>query len=88
MKDAIRIGETATAASYIVKAKQGFYQTIFNNLTIPYSAIDLYLTNLTFVDQIQNSVEYEYTRTEGSDQITYMVQFVIDDDGVWRIKFF
>ena len=88
MKNALRTGDTAAAASYIVKAKQAFYQNIFNNLTISFSAIDQYLPNLTFVEQWHNAVEYEITRTEGSDQVTYMVLFVIDDDGVWRIKFF
>jgi hypothetical protein len=88
MKNALRTGDTATAASYIVKAKQSFYQNIFNNLTISFSAIDQYLPNLTFVEQWHTAVEYLMTRTEGPDQITYMVLFVLDDDGVWRIKFF
>jgi hypothetical protein len=88
MKNALRTGDTATAASYIVRAKQAFYQNIFNNLTISFSAIDQYLPNLTFVEQWHNAIEYQITRTEGPDQITYMVLFVIDDDGVWRIKFF
>jgi hypothetical protein len=88
MKNALRAGDTATAASYIVKAKQSLYQNIFNNLTISFSAIDQYLPNLTFVEQRQNIVEYEVTRTEGPDEVTYMVQFVLDYDGVWRIKFF
>jgi hypothetical protein len=88
MKNALRTGDTVTAASYIVKGKQGFYQNIFNNLIISFSAIDQYLPDLTFVEQWHGTVEYEITRTEGPDQITYMVLFTIDDDGVWRIKFF
>jgi hypothetical protein len=88
MKNALRAGDTVTAASYIVYAKQAFYQNIFNNLTISFSAIDQFLPNLTLVEQWHNAVEYEITRTEGSDQVTYMVLFTIDDDGVWRIKFF
>ena len=88
MKNALRNGDTATAASHLVIAKQGFYQNMFDNLTVSYSAIDQYLPNLTFVDQWHNAVEYEITRTEGSDQVSYMVLFTIDDDGVWRIKFF
>jgi hypothetical protein len=88
MKNALRAGDTAAAASYIVTAKQAFYQNIFNNLTISFSAIDQYLPGLTLVEQWHNAVEYEITRTEGPDQVTYMVLFTIDDDGVWRIKFF
>jgi len=88
MKNALRTGDTATAATYLVKAKQAFYHDIFNNLTISFSDIDQYLPNLTFVEQWHNAVEYEITRTEGPDQVSYMVLFVLDDDGVWRIKFF
>jgi hypothetical protein len=88
MKSALRVGDTATAATYVVKAKQSFYQNIFNNLTISFSAIDEYLPTLTFVEQWHNQFEYEITRTEGPDLVTYMVLFAIDEDGVWRIKFF
>lgn len=88
MKNALRTGDTVTAASFIVKAKQAFYQNIFNNLTISFSDIDQYLPNLTFIEQWHNAVEYEITRTEGPDNITYMVLFVRDEDGIWRIKFF
>jgi hypothetical protein len=88
MKNALRAADTVTAASYIVTAKQALYQNVFNNLTISFSAIDQYLPSLTLVEQWHNSVEYEITRTEGPDQVTYMVLFAIDEDGVWRIKFF
>jgi hypothetical protein len=88
MKNALRVGDTAAAASYLVLSKQAFYQNIFNNLTIPFASIDQYLPNITLVDQTESSIEYEMTRTEGPDQVTYMVLFVLDDDGVWRIKFF
>jgi hypothetical protein len=27
-------------------------------------------------------------RLEGSQSVSYMVMFVLDEDGVWRIKFF
>jgi len=40
------------------------------------------------VEQREFTVEYEMTRTEDNEQISYMVLFVLDDDGVWRIKFF
>jgi hypothetical protein len=88
MKNALRVGDTGAAASYMVLSKQAFYQNIFNNLTVPFASIDQYLPNITLVDQTESSVEYEMTRTEGQDQVTYMVLFVLDDDGVWQIKFF
>ncbi len=36
MKNALRSGNTAVAASYIVMNKRASYQTVFNNLTIPF----------------------------------------------------
>lgn len=88
MKNALRTGNTASAADYIVKSKKSIYQNVFNSLTIPFSEIDQVLTNITYVGQRGLNIEYEMFRVESGDTISYMVLFVLDEDGVWRIKFF
>ncbi len=89
MKDALRSGNTAGAASYIVTHKRASYQMVFNNLTILFSSIDQMLTNITYVGVQGLTVEYEMLRTEGADgEVSYMVLFALDTDGVWRISFF
>lgn len=88
MKDALRSGNTAEAATYIVLSKRTNYQNIFDNLTVSFASIDQYLTNIIFVRQRGPNVEYKMVRTEGLNQAAYPVFFVLDEDGVWRIKGF
>ena len=63
MKNALRGGDTAGAASYIVSDKRNAYQMVFNNLTIPFSSIDQMLGSITYVELQGLSVEYEMLRT-------------------------
>ncbi len=88
MKNALRSGDTAGAVDYIVKSKRSVYQNVFNNLAIPFSGIDQALGNISYVGQRGLNVEYEMFRQEGADWVSYMVLFSLDEDGVWRIKFF
>jgi Carboxypeptidase regulatory-like domain/IPT/TIG domain len=88
MKNALRNGNTAAAADYIVKSKRATYQNVFNNLTISFANIDQILGNISYAGQRGTNVEYEMIRIENSESISYMVMFSLDEDGVWRIKFF
>lgn len=88
MKNALRTGNPAAATDYIVKNKRASYLNVFNNLTIPLANIDQVLTNIAYVGQRGLNIEYEMIRLEGGLSVSYMVAFVLDEDGVWRIKFF
>ena len=88
MKNALRSGNTTGAVDYIVKSKRAGYQNVFNSLTLPFANIDQVLGNITYEGQRGVNIEYEMLRLEGSDLLSYMVLFALDEDGVWRIKFF
>jgi hypothetical protein len=88
MKNALRSGNTTGAVDYIVKSKRAGYQNVFNSLTVPFANIDQVLGNITYEGQRGVNIEYEMLRLEGSDLLSYMVLFSLDEDGVWRIKFF
>lgn len=88
MKNALRIGDTAGAADYLMKSKRATYQNVFNSLTVPFANIDNILGNITYEGQRGVNIEYEMLRQEGSDLVSYIVLFALDEDGVWRIKFF
>ena len=89
MKNALRVGDTTAAASYIVIDKRASYQVVFNNLTIPFSAIDQMLGNIVYQATKGFNVEYEMLMNDGPDgTLSYMVLFILDKDGVWRISFF
>ena len=49
MKNALRSGNTSAAASYLLSYKRNAYQTVFNNLTIPFTSIDQMLGSITYV---------------------------------------
>jgi hypothetical protein len=89
MKNALRSGNTAAAASYIIASKRTSYETIFSNLTIPFLSIDQMLGDITFETIKGLEVEYEMLMDDGPDGIvSYVVLFSLDEDGVWRISFF
>ena len=50
------------------------------------SALDQVLTNITFVEQRGLSVEYAMVRQQNGLPYSYAVIFMLDDDGIWRIK--
>ncbi len=79
---------SVTATDYIVKSKRTSYQNVFNSLPVPFANIDQVLGNITYAGQNGLNIEYEMLRQEGADLISYMVLFCLDEDGVWRIKFF
>jgi hypothetical protein len=88
MKNALRSGNTAVATDYIVKSKRLTYQNAFNSLTVPFANIDQVLGDIFYAGQRGPNIEYEMVRLEGSQSVSYMVMFVLDEDGVWRFKFF
>jgi hypothetical protein len=88
MKDFLRAGNIAAALSYIALRERGTYENMLNALTVPLSNIDQVLTNITLFRQQAKNVEYKMNRTEGGLEYSYLVIFTIDEDGVWRIKFF
>lgn len=61
---------------------------MFNALTVPLVNIDQVLTNITLIDQRGIEAEYEMKVTQGGAQRSFMVLFEIDEDGIWRVKFF
>ena len=88
MKNALRQGDINLALTHIVLRRRLTYQAMFNALTIPLANIDQVLTGITLVDQRAIEAEYEMFVTQGGTQYSYLVLFALDEDGVWRVKFF
>jgi hypothetical protein len=61
---------------------------MFNALTVPLTSIDQILTDIAFVKTTGSVMEYEMLRLEGGTQFSFVVFFALDEDGIWRIKFF
>ncbi|MGH7875608.1 MAG: beta strand repeat-containing protein [Candidatus Binatia bacterium] len=88
MKNALRVGDVSGAASHIALRRRATYEAMFNALTVPLANIDQVLTSISFLDQRGIEAEYEMMVNEGGVQYSFLVLFAIDEDGVWRVKFF
>ena len=88
LKDALRGGNVAGALQLVAESRRDRYREIFQNMTVPPSQVDLVLTSLRFVQFRDNTVEFEMLRTDERGQLSYLVRFVVDVDGIWRLKDF
>lgn len=88
MKNALRQGDINLALTHIVLRRRATYQAMVNALTIALANIDQVLTSITFVEQRGIEAEYEMLVTDGGTQYSYLILFALDEDGVWRVKFF
>ena len=51
------------------------------------SNIDQVLTDITFAGQRGGNVDYDIDVEEGGETLSHLVRFVLDEDGIWRIRF-
>jgi len=86
-KAALRRGYVEDAMQYVTIDKRASYRTMFNALTIPLKDINRILTDITFVKQDGFSVDYEMTGLEDGKRWSSLVRFVLDLDGIWRLRF-
>ncbi len=89
MKDALRRGDVAGALAFVAASRRARYDTLLRGLTRPLADIDAILTDLQYVGDAGNRVEYQMIRTDDEgDPVSYPVFFVKDEDGIWRLEFF
>ena len=88
LKDALRGGNVAGALQLVAESRRDRYREILQNLSVPLSQVDLILTDLRFVQFRDNTVEFEMLRTDERGRLSYLVRFVVDADGIWRLKDF
>jgi hypothetical protein len=88
MKDALRQHEIEKATDYIVKTRRDGYRKMFEALTIPLSEIDKALTDIRFVRLRGVDAEYQMPYSRNGQEMSGLVTFRLDEDGIWRIRFF
>lgn len=88
MKDALRRGDMDGALSAIAAPVRERYREMFAGLMVSFGQIDLVLTDVSFVRLDGNQAEYQMLRIDGGTTLSYLVLFVKDVDGIWRLKFF
>jgi hypothetical protein len=87
MKDALRRGDIDGAMEAVATSVRVDYRELFGALTIPLAQIDLVLGDLTLVSLDADAAQYKMIRMEDGLRMSYLVQFVRDADGIWRLKF-
>jgi hypothetical protein len=63
------------------------YTNMFTNLTIPVQQFGQLLGGIQFDQLIGFDAEYKTTVVEGGVPISKVILFVLDEDGIWRVKF-
>lgn len=88
MKDALGQGDIEGALNFVAASKRDSYRRMFTALGAQLANIDQTLTDISFVEHQGLRAEYQMIRVDNGVRISHFVLFVMDEDGIWRIKFF
>ncbi len=87
-KSGLRQGDVETALKSIAIDHRDGYGEMLRALAVPFSDIDVVLRDIAFVSLEADRAEYQMIRIDRGVRLSYLVVFVRDDDGVWRLEFF
>jgi len=87
-KEALRRGDIDGALTFIVRSQRENQRAVFEALRPLLVNIDQILTDISFVSMHGVRAEYEMRRTDDGVPLSYFVLFILDEDGIWRIKQF
>jgi hypothetical protein len=90
MKTSLAAGDIDGALGSIVASKRDSYRQMFEALGSQITNIDQIFSNITFVKVSFGRAEYQMLEdhSTGGIRLSHFVLFVLDTDGVWRLKFF
>ncbi|HLY37304.1 MAG TPA: hypothetical protein VKU61_04670 [Candidatus Binatia bacterium] len=87
MRGALRRGDVDGAVRFFAIEQRETYRKTFNALTIPVADMGRLLGEITFQKIAGLRAEYEMVVDEGGQRRSELVVFVLDRDGIWRLKF-
>jgi sugar lactone lactonase YvrE len=88
MKDALRAGDIQRALEFIALSARDTYRDLFVSLQSQLGQIDTILPAIQAVSFDDGRAEYQMLRVENNSTVSYIVTFIQDEDGVWRLEFF
>jgi hypothetical protein len=88
LRDALRIGDINAALAQVAQRARSQYEEGFQIISAQLPNIDQILPNVSLVEFRENEAIYSGTRLDDGVLITFEVRFVIDGDGVWRLRSF
>ncbi len=88
LKAGLRGGDVEGALQFVAAAQRDGYRELLSALTLPLSNVDAVLGDVSFVSAGDDRAEYQMIRVDKGIRLSYLVIFVRDEDGVWRLEFF
>ena len=89
LRDALRAGDVARAASFIHGDTRDAYRAQFASFSAATLAnIDQFLTPIQLVGVGFAGAQYEMLRLRNGQQLSFAVWFQLDADGLWRLRRF
>jgi hypothetical protein len=88
-KNALQAGDVTQAVTFLHSGSRAAYQTKLAQFSATTLAnIDQYMTSIQLVNVGFGGAQYEMIRTQNGQQVSFSVWFLIDQDGIWRIRRF
>ena len=88
MKGALVRGDIDAALRFIATSARPQYQAAFTALVSDLPTISSILTDLTFIRVRGREAIFEMHRADAGILKSFEVRFVIDTDGIWRLRTF
>jgi hypothetical protein len=88
LRDALRRADIEGALRFVATGTKDAFRADFTILAAFLPALGGALEDIRLVAVRGNLAEYELVTTEFGQTLSYYVEFVRDDDGIWRIAFF
>jgi hypothetical protein len=88
LKTALRQGDVPAALECIHSESRERYQPVFEALVKSGKPIDQYLTDIRLIETGPGGAQYEMLRERDGKMFSFAVWFLIDWDGVWRLRRF
>jgi len=89
LKDALRTGDVARAATFLHSDTRTAYQSQFARFSATTLAnIDQYMTSIQLVEVGFGGAQYEMLRQRDGQTLSFAVWFQLDQDGLWRLRRF
>lgn len=88
LKGALRAGDIDAALDNVAGDRRQTYRAMLEGLGANIDNVDAILTDIRLVRTDAPFAEYKMLRVDHGVPISHLVQFVLDDDWVWRLGFF
>ena len=88
MKDGLSRGDIEKALKHFAGPSQKVYRYNFELMSSLLPAIAGEMGDITLVDITGDTAEYEMRAVQDGRALSFYVEFVRDEDGIWRIRFY